>query len=50
MPERQARPGQEQWQAMLQGQDLLPEQARPGQEQEMLQGQALLPEQARPGQ
>ena len=50
MPERQARPGQEQWQAMLQGQELLPEQARPGQEQEMLQGQALLPEQARPGQ
>ena len=50
MPERQARPGQEQWQAMLQGQELLPEQARPGQEQEMLPGQALLPEQARPGQ
>ena len=44
MPERQARPGQEQWQALLQGQDLLPEQARPGQEQEMLPGQALLPE------
>lgn len=48
MPERQARPGQEQWQAMLQGQELLPEQARPGQEQEMLQGQALPPHPAPP--
>jgi len=48
MPERQARPGQEQWQAMLQGQALLPEQARPGQEQEMLQGQALPPRPAPP--